>query len=100
MVEIKITKTENISILSKISYILVGILIATSLCAVGMRIGSTTGLYVSTILSIILTFLGFKYTKKKSRSRLLTWGMLGTLILFIGIYIIFMATISSVLESN
>ena len=100
MVEIKITKTENISILSKISYILVGILIATSLCAVGMRIGSTPGLYVSTILSIILTFLGFKYTKKKSRSRLLTWGMLGTLILFIGIYIIFMATISSVLESN
>ena len=64
--------------------------------ALALKLLQTTGLYLALALSIILIFCGFYYVNKGTRLRLVTWGILGAIILSSTIFGIIMLSIESI----
>lgn len=97
MVEIKITKdTDKLSFSSKITYVLFGIAASSLLLSISIKFLKVTGIYLGTLACTVLIFLGFVYTKKSSRTRLVTWGALSTLTILIVLYLSFFLTVSKI----
>ncbi|MBT3864527.1 hypothetical protein HOE67_03450 [Candidatus Peregrinibacteria bacterium] len=98
MVEIKIIKREGqTSILTRITYILFGVLTATTILALGTRLLGAWGLLLSILLSIGLAYFGLKNTRPRSKLRIVIWSLIGTIITGILIYIGFLVALSNVL---
>ncbi|MBT3704466.1 hypothetical protein HOG17_01650 [Candidatus Peregrinibacteria bacterium] len=77
--EIRITKRPGeLNILSKITYILGGILLASSTLSITLHFLGSIGLGLGFAILIFACYLGFKKTKPHVRLRLITWGILGT----------------------
>jgi len=66
------------NITTKITFILLGVFIASMALSLSLKTFGETGIWVALILSIIISILGFYYTKKGSTLRLITWGFSGT----------------------
>jgi hypothetical protein len=80
-------------ILTKITLIMMGVLLQTLIFSFFLKFFDIPGIYVSLIVTAIIIFLGFKYLKTSLRK--LIYGMLGTAIFFILIYALVMITIYS-----
>jgi hypothetical protein len=77
--EIKIKKIPNQpTILSKISFVLGGVLIAASTLSLSIQILSTIGIVLGVLICFTISYFGFTKTARKSRTRLVTWGIFGT----------------------
>jgi hypothetical protein len=95
--EIKIKKIPNQpTILSKISYVLGGVLIAASTLSLGIQLLSTAGIALGVLICFTISYLGFTKTARKSRTRLVTWGIFGTTIFSVITAAIFYYTISNI----
>ena len=78
--------TEKLSILGKITFILLGAFTTASILAIFTKEFDVVGLYLSAIILVILVFAGFYYIEKGKKLRFVTWGILGTVILIGGLY--------------
>jgi len=85
--EILIRKTSGRSILSKISFILLGVLSSSIIISSFINLLSTYGIWISIILCVVLSFLGLTKTAKGSILRLISWGATGVTLTSLGILI-------------
>jgi hypothetical protein len=96
--EIRIKKTPGQpTILAKISLILGGVLISTSVLALAIKFFEQYGIWLGLLFNLLLIYLGFNYTKSRTRSRIVTWGILGMTIFSIVVAGLFYFTLSKAL---
>lgn len=80
--EIKITQKEQGSnLLSKFTGVLFGIFLTSVIFLFSIKLLEEIGLYIGLVLTILIIGLGFRYTKKRSTLRMITWGITVTLTL-------------------
>ncbi|MFA4891191.1 MAG: hypothetical protein WC604_02465, partial [Candidatus Gracilibacteria bacterium] len=77
--EIRIKKVPGQpTIFAKISYILGGILMSTSILSLGINLLHTYGIGIGFLICLALSYFGFVKTKTSPRLRLVIWGIAGT----------------------
>ncbi|MDA1060644.1 MAG: hypothetical protein O3B47_02530 [bacterium] len=88
--EVKIIKKEirKDNILTKLTLILLGIFILSAIFALATQIFPDFGIWIALSLSIFLIFSGFYYIDKGTRLRIVTWGMLATLVAGAGLFFV------------
>jgi len=97
--EIKVKKTPSaFTLIQKVTFLLFGIFITSIIFAVLLQTLGRTGLYIGLLVSIILIFCGFYYIKKNTRLRIITWGILLTVILGIAFYLSLIISVESIGE--
>lgn len=75
--EIRIKKNPNsIGLLSKLTYLLLGILTATLVLAAFTKLPTTYGIALGLLVNLAATYLGFTYSTSKTRTRIMVWGLL------------------------
>ena len=79
--------TKKTSFLTKVTLVLLGILVTTFIFALFTKQFEITGIYLALILCIILSFCGLYYIEKGTKLRLVTWGMISAIVMMAGIYI-------------
>lgn len=78
---------QGASLLSKISGILFGVFLTSLIFLFSIKLLEEIGLYLGLVLTILIAILGFRYTKKRTTLRMITWGLSITLTLGIISYI-------------
>jgi multisubunit Na+/H+ antiporter MnhB subunit len=98
--EIKVTKQEirKDNFLTKLSLILLGILLTSSIFAFATQLSPDRGLWIALVIAILLVFIGFYYIDRGTRLRLVTWSMLVTLVMGAALFIVGVQLISQALE--
>lgn len=98
--EIHVIKKEirKDGLLTKLTLILLGIFITSSIFAFATQIFPNYGLWIGIIIVGIFIFGGFYYTDKGTRLRLITWSTLVTLILGAALFIIGIELLLKALE--
>ena len=98
--EIHVTKTEirKDGLLTKLTLILLGIFITSSVFAFATQIFPNYGLWIAIAILIVLIFIGFYYISKGTRLRLVAWSMLATLSIGSALFIIGIKILSTALE--
>jgi len=97
--EIKIIKKEGgTSGTTRIIFTLIGILIGLTVFATGTKYLGSYGVYLAIIISALLSYFGLKNTPKRSKQRIVVWGILGITIFCVIIYIAFVIGVSSMLD--
>lgn len=90
--EIIIRKTSGRNLLSKISFILLGVLSSSIIISTFISLLDTYGIWISVILCAVLSFLGLTKTAKGSILRLISWGFAGvtliSLAVVIGVFVV------------
>ena len=77
--EIKISQTNlKTGILSKITLVLFGIFLASTILAINLQLLKENGIVSGIISNALVVALGLYYTKPLSRLRLITWSILTT----------------------
>ncbi|MFA6992138.1 MAG: hypothetical protein WC269_02545 [Candidatus Gracilibacteria bacterium] len=78
--KIKIKFSEkHIGIIEKFTLVLIGIFFTSFIFAVTTKLGAW-GVYLGMLTAGTLIFGGFYYINKGTRLRVITWGMVGTII--------------------
>ncbi len=97
--EVRIVKQDRgAGFLSKVTGVLFGVFLTSAIFAIAIRLFEEIGLYAGLALTVILTILGFLYTKPRTTLRMITWGIAATVVLGIILYIVGVAMISNLLE--
>ena len=97
MVEIRIIKKEGqVSILAKISYFLVGVLLTTTIFSITTQALGSYGIFAGLATCILLTYLGLRKNNNKKRLRIVTWGMVATTVFSLTLYGFFLFSVSKV----
>lgn len=84
--------------LTKLTLILLGIFVTSSVFAFSTQIFPNYGLWIGLTIIGISIFSGFYYIAKGTRLRLIAWSMLVTLILGTALFIIGIEILSKALE--
>lgn len=82
----------------KIILALLGVFIVSMIFAIGIEIFEETGIWIGIILLLGIVALGFYYTKKGDKIRVLVWSILITLLASIALFITVLQLISKSLE--
>lgn len=86
--ELKIKVNEKkVGTLEKVTFVLFGVFLTSLIFAFGTKYLAEIGMWLSLVVCAFLIFAGFYYVEKGTKLRLVTWGMLGTII-FVGIVLI------------
>ncbi len=97
--EVRIVKQDKgAGFLSKVTGVLFGVFLTSVIFAIAIRLFEEIGLYAGLALTIILTILGFLYTKPRTTLRMITWGIAATVVLGTILYIVGVVIISNLLE--
>ena len=95
--EIRITKnTGKLSLLSRITFVLIGIMFTSLIFSIGIKYLHTYGIYLVLITSIPVSYFAFKKTKPGSKRRMLTWGLAIMTGMMIITYITFLVSIANI----
>jgi len=95
MTEILIQKsTEKINILTKISYILLGILLNSTVVTISIKLLSTYGVWIGLVLAGVLSYLSIKKTTKRTATRLVAYGFVGLTIFYAITLILFFTAVA------
>ncbi len=95
--EIKITKnTGKLSLLSRITFILIGVMFTSIIFSIGIKHLHTYGIYLGLLIAIPCSYFAFKKTKAGSKRRMLTWGLVVMTSMMIITYIAFLISIASI----
>lgn len=86
------------NLITKISLVLVGILAVTTIFAFSMQLFEEAGIWLGLILSAFLVFLGFSYTQKGTKLRLVTWSISISLAIILIIFLVGINIILNALE--
>jgi len=86
-IKIKVKERDHANLLTKFSLILFGIFLTSLFFAILIQLLQQYGIYLGIPLCGVTIYFGFKYSKKKSNLRLVTWSILVTLISCIGLYL-------------
>lgn len=98
-IKIKIGKeTPGVGILEKLSLVLFGTFTTSLLFAILIKYLEKAGIWLGIFLTLIIVFCGFYYIEKGTRLRLITWGILGTIVVFSGFLIFAIFSLSKALE--
>lgn len=98
--EIHVIKKEirKDGLLTKLTLILLGIFITSSIFAFTTQIFPNYGLWIGLGITILLIFLGFYFVNKGTRLRLITWSITVTLIISTALFIVGIEILSKMLE--
>lgn len=92
------TSIRNINLTTRFILFLLGILIDCILFGITVQLFNVAGIWIGLILSIAIALAGFYYTEKNTYLRLITWGILLTVISGTVIFIAGMTFFSKSLE--
>ncbi len=73
-------------LMNKLSLLLIGVFLSCVIFATLIQNFANTGLWLSLLLQAALIFCGFYYIEKSSPLRLITWGLLATVIALVLIF--------------
>jgi len=73
-------KPKKISLLNKVILLLFGLFLTTLIFAFSIQLLQELGIWIGILLNTILVFIGFYYVQKGTQLRLITWGILVTLV--------------------
>jgi len=98
--EVKIVKKEirKDNILTKFTLILLGVFILSAIFAFSTQLFPDFGIWIALIVCILLIFSGFYYIEKGTRLRIVTWGMLITLIAGAILFFVGLSMLETALE--
>ena len=97
--EVRIVKQDKgAGFLSKVTGVLFGVFLSSLIFAIAIRLFEEIGLYAGLALTVLLIIFGFLYTKPRTTLRMITWGILATVVLGTILYIVGVAIISNLLE--
>ena len=88
----------KINFMTRITLILFGIFITSVTFALTVKAFQEIGIWIGLIISSIIIFCAFYYTMPDTRTRVITWSMLITLIISIILYFAGLSYISKSLE--
>lgn len=88
----------KLSLLSKITYVLIGIFFTSLTFAISLELFNETGIWLGAIFNAIVVFIGFYYFDKKSTVRIVTWSVFVTLLLGGTAFIVGLQILKSALE--
>jgi len=93
--QINITTKEGpvAKILKKLTLVFFGIFLTSLIFSLSTRLAGSYGIWLGLLFCGILIFSGFYYKEKKTKTRLIAWTMLLTILIFL---ILFVAGISLV----
>lgn len=95
--EIRIQKNPaKLSILSRTTFILVGVMLTSLVFSVGIKHLNIYGIYLGLLLSIPGIYFGFKKTTSNSKTRMLVWGLSIMTAMLVISYIVFIVKISTI----
>ena len=89
---------KKIDILGKISFTLFGVFLTSMIFSTSVKLLNTAGIWVGFLICGGLVFCGFYYINKGSSLRIVTWGILSTLVIGIIGFTILYFTISDILK--
>lgn len=97
--EVRIVKKDKgAGFLSKVTGVLFGIFLTSSIFAICIRLLEEIGIYLGLGINLALIILGFLKTKPRSTLRMIIWGMAVLLVCGIILYVVGMAMISEMLK--
>ncbi len=86
------------TIFNKISYVLVGILITSLIFSITLKYFQEPGIWIGIVLTLIVSSLGFFYSKKYQPLKLISAGILGTLIVVGILYFVLITSFTNTFE--
>lgn len=96
--EIQKKEITRLDLLSKIISVLFGVFITSVIFAICLQSFNETGIYLALALCVILSILGFYYTKKNTILRFMTWAMAVTIALGATLFLVALHYASNMLE--
>lgn len=92
------TEIRKINLMTRITLILFGIFITSTIFALTVKIFEEIGIWIGLIICIALSFCGFHFKKPGSRTRVVAWSMLGTILIGTIIYFVGLNYMKSALQ--
>jgi len=98
--KINITTSEikNTNLITKVKLVLFSVFLTSVIFGLTIQFFSTKGIWIGTLTALALSAAGIYYCPKGSYRRLISWGMIGTLVLGALAFFITISFISSSLE--
>ncbi len=97
-INITTSQIKKVNFITKVTLILLGVFISSVILGTSIQLLETKGLWLGIILSLLCVAYGLYYCPKNSYRRIVSWGILGSLILGTILFVIGISLVSSGLE--
>lgn len=93
---ISASEIRKINLTTRITLILFGVFIASSIFAITIKMFEEIGIWMGLVICLAFSFYGFYYKRSGSRTRIIAWSILATIIV---IGIIYFAGLNYIYQS-